>query len=54
MSAGPLSDKIHVLLPRGESRPVEGGRSLLEIGAELQPYYAAPIVAAVGTTCFTS
>ncbi|NLZ31609.1 MAG: nucleoside kinase [Firmicutes bacterium] len=47
MSAGPLSDKIHVLLPRGESRPVEGGRSLLEIGAELQPYYAAPIVAAV-------
>ena len=47
MTAKLLPDKIHVLLPEGETLPVAGGRSLLEIGAELQPHYAAPIVAAV-------
>jgi uridine kinase len=47
MTAKPLPDKIHVLLPEGETLPVAGGRSLLEIGAELQPHYAAPIVAVV-------
>ena len=41
-----LPDKIHVLLPGGESLAMAGGRSLLEMGAELQPRYAAPIVAA--------
>lgn len=47
MSDKALPGKVHVLLPGGESMPAAGGRSLLEIGAELQPHYAAPIVAAV-------
>lgn len=42
-----LPDKINVLLPGGEVLPVPGGRSLLEIGAGVQPHYKAPIVAAV-------
>lgn len=46
MSDKALPGKVHVLLPGGESMPAAGGRSLLEIGAELQPHYAAPIVAA--------
>ncbi|MGI6708826.1 MAG: nucleoside kinase [Dethiobacteria bacterium] len=47
MSDKALPGKVHVLLPGGESMPAAGGRSLLEMGAELQPRYAAPIVAAV-------
>ncbi|MGB4213477.1 MAG: nucleoside kinase [Dethiobacteria bacterium] len=46
MSDKALPGKVHVLLPGGESMPAAGGRSLLEMGAELQPRYAAPIVAA--------
>ena len=46
MSDKPLPGKIHVLLPGGETLPAGGGRSLLEMGEELQHYYAAPIVAA--------
>ncbi len=47
MTAKPLPEKIHVLLPEGETLPAAGGRSLLEMGEELQHYYEAPIVAAV-------
>lgn len=43
----PLPERVHVLLPTAETLPVAGGRSLQEVGAEVQLYYAAPIVAAI-------
>ncbi len=47
MTAKPLPDKIHVLLPDGEIISLAGGRSLQEIGAEVQSRHAAPIIAAI-------
>ena len=47
MTAKPLTDKIHVLLPDGEIISLAGGRSLQEIGAEVQSRHAATIIAAI-------
>lgn len=47
MTAGAVSDRIQVLLPEGETLSVEGGRTLLEIGAEVQSHHRAPLVAAI-------
>lgn len=42
-----LPNKIFVTLPGGKSLSVAGGRSLLEVAAEVQHYHKAPVVAAV-------
>ena len=47
MDNKPLTDKIHVILPEGETLSTAGGRSLLEISAEVRHLYPSPVVAAV-------
>ena len=42
-----LSPSINLILPEGKVLPVRGGRSLLEISAEVSGYYPAPIVGAM-------
>ena len=41
------SATIHIVLPRGDTRPAAAGRSLLEIREEVKGSYPSPIVAAV-------
>lgn len=42
-----MLEKILVLLPNGETLPVTGAYNLLETSAKVQPYYPAPVVAAI-------